>query len=96
MDAFQAIVGSFFSLLGAAALFALVLKAFSIHNEMAEIKDLLRDMNRNLKYAGKDPLEGEWLNRSAMDDADAGIKPKSPLKPSELQPTPDSTQRESW
>lgn len=91
MSAFQQVIASFFQLLFVAAMFALVMKAISIQNDMGEIKDLLRDISRNLKFGGKDPLEGEWLNQSGVsDEASRGVKPSA-------QPqTLESTRPESW
>ena len=102
MPALQAILGSFFSLLGALALFFLVLKAFQIAAEMQEIKDLLKELNRSVRYSGKGPLEGEWLNQSALDDADDRVAagksalPADPLKSTVQPQILESTQRESW
>ena len=95
MQAFQAVLGSVFSLMGAVALFALVMKAFQIGNEITEMKDLLREVNRNLKYNGKEPLSGQWLNQSALDDADASDASDA-LTPSVQPQTLESSRRESW
>ena len=47
MDGFQVVVGSVTSLLLYGLLIAGVYKAFQVHAELGEIKELLRDIRRN-------------------------------------------------
>ena len=48
----QAVVGSIFSLLGAASMFFIAYKALTIGNDITEMKELLKDIRRGSRGEG--------------------------------------------
>lgn len=55
MGFLQAVLGGLFTILGAGSMFFIAYKALTIGNDVSEMKDMLRDMQRAAKGLGPTP-----------------------------------------
>ena len=87
MGFIQAVVGSVFTLLGAASMFFIAYKALVIGNDVAEMKELLRDLR---KGSHGESAPSAYPSPLPMSNYDSDPVPQAPPEREFVLPTPIS------